>query len=222
MKKLSAYFLIVLSVVLYACGGKVQTMDLSKEYATTLHYDAMTEGAVKADEGDDDKSDLVGVPAKNFYGGDLKRGGIWYGAKNVSLEKGDIFIFDAENAGPDSIPFGATFPPLDMNKEKVFIKINARSEGKPGEMPTLYLELDDATGYKADAKRPSQQIENSAEFKDYVFDLTDMYYQRAPKHKVNPALINSIKFFINPGKNAYTGKIYIKEIRVLPVPVEKK
>ncbi len=219
MKKGTIY-LIACITFLYSCAGTMQTYDLNEEYARTLHYEEMAAGENKAESGEE-KSDLVGVPALNFYGGDLKRGGIWWSGKGITLEKGDVFTFDAENVGPDSIPFGATFPPLDLLKAKVLVKISARAEGKDGAVPVLYLQVDDASGYKADAKRPSQKIENSADFKDYYFDLKDIFVQSVPKHSVNGAMINSLKFFINPGQTAFTGQIYIREIKLVPVPEGK-
>ena len=214
MKKGLTYFLLASCVaMLSSCAGKMQSYDLSEEYATTLHYEGAAAGESKG-EVVEEKSDLVGVLARSFYGGDLKRGAIWWAGKGISLEKGEVFVFDAENVGPDSIPFGATFPPLDLVKEKVMLKISARAEG--GDAPTLYLQVDDATGLKANGKRPFQKVENSADFKDYYFDLRDIYVQMNPKRAVNGAMINSLKFFINPGQAAYTGKIYIREIKVLP------
>lgn len=215
MKKAGIYSLIAVCIALLsACAPKIQTYDLSQEYATTLHYEGS--GADNKAAAEEEKSDLVGVLARSFYGGDLKRGAIWWAGKDITLEKGDVFIFDAENVGPDSIPFGATFPPLDLIKEEVRIKISARALGST--TPVLYLQVDDADGYKANAKRPFQKIENSEEFKEYYFDLKDIFVQSVPKkHKVNGAMINSLKFFINPGQTGYTGQIFIKEIKVVPV-----
>ena len=222
MRKQYIYLFIAgLIVFVSSCAVKVQSYDLANEYATSLHY----EGASAEDDGDaaeeeSSKSDLVGVPGISFYGGDLKRGAIWWTGKDITLEKGEVFVFEAENVGPDSIPFGATFPPLDLIKEEVMVKISARAEGE-GESPTLYLQVDDADGFMTNSKRPFNKIEKSEEFKDYYFSLKDVFLQATPKkHKVNGAMINSLKFFINPGQAAYTGLIYIQEIKVVPVVKE--
>jgi hypothetical protein len=218
MKKGSIYYLIAALIVLMsACAGKLQTYDLSEEYATSLHYKGTDDEVVGSEPAEEEKSDLVGVPARNFYGGDLKRGAIWWVGKDISLEKGDVFIIDATNVGPDSIPFGGTFPPIDLIKEPLVLKVSARAQGKDGDMPVLYLQVDDAEGHQANGKRPFNKIENSEEFKDYYFDLRDIYVQSIPKkQKVNGAFINSIKFFINPGQTGYTGQIFIKEVKVVP------
>lgn len=232
--KIYLYSLIAGSFVwLSACSGKLQTYNLDEEYATSLHYQPPKEGEEPKEE-EDPESNLVGVPARSFYGGDLKRGGIWWAGKGITLEKGDEFIFEVTHVGPDSTPqgatnpaidlnthpFGATFPPIDLIKEEVVLKISARAEGKDGSEPTLYLQFDDANGYQANAKRPAHKILNSAEYQDYYFDLKDIFAQSTPtKHKVNGALINSLKFFINPGEEpGYTGNLYIREIRIVPAP----
>jgi hypothetical protein len=217
MKKGSIYLIVAgLIVFVSSCAVKMQTYDLAEEYATSLHYEGASIDDGSVGEEESTKSEMVGVLASSFYGGDLKRGAIWWTGKDITLEKGEEFIFEAENVGPDSIPFGATFPPLDLIKEEVRLKISARAEGE-GESPTLYLQVDDADGFMTNAIRPFQKIENSEEFKDYYFSLKDIYTQVTPKkHKVNGAMINSLKFFINPGQVAYTGLIYIKEIKIVP------
>jgi hypothetical protein len=235
MKKGNIYSLVILLVVLlYGCTAKMQTYDLNEEYATSLHIQPIEktgdENAIEEEEGDR----LVGVPARNFYGGDLKRGGIWWASKGVTLEKGEVFIFEFTQIGADSTPlgatnpaidhpstpFGATFPPIDLIKEEVVLKISARAEALDssitGPEPILNLQVDDATGVRADSKRPSNKIDNSKEFKDYYFGLKDIYLQNEPKKKVNGALINSLKFLVSP--NSYSGRIYIREIKVVPAP----
>lgn len=219
MKNGITYSLIATIICLmYACAPKMQTYDLSEEYATSLHYKG-TDAEDNSEAEVEEKSDLIAIPARNFYGGDLKRGAIWWAGKGIFLEKGEVFVINANNIGPDSIPFGATFPPIDLIIAEVRLKVSARAEGLDSSItPVIYMQVDDVDGYQANAKRPFNKIENSTEFKDYYFDLKDIYVQSSPKkHKVNGALINSLKFFINPGQTGYTGKIFIKEIKVVPV-----
>ncbi len=227
MKKGIMYSLVVTSIsLLAACSGKFQTYDLSRDYATSLHYQPVT--GEDASEEEEEKDDLVGVPARNYYGGDLKRGGFWWAGKGLTLEKGDEFILHAEQVLPDSgavaatnsidlegKSFGATFPPIDMIKEAVAIKVSMRAEAKDSTQPVLYLQVEDVNGTKADAKRPFHTVAISSEFKDYYFEMKEVYVQAEPKKKVNGAMINSLKFFINPGKPGYIGEIYIKEIKVV-------
>jgi hypothetical protein len=219
MKKGSIYSLITgIIILLSGCaGGKFQVYDLNEEYATSLHYQPPAETEAEPEE--EKKSGLIGVPALSFYGGDLKRGAIWWAGKGFSLGKGDVFNVSADSVGPDSTSFGATFPPIDLIAKEVALKVSVRAEGENGDMPNLYLQVADVEGYQANSKQLFYKIENTGEFKEYYFDMRDIYNQSFPKkHKVNGALINSLKFFVNPGQTPFTGKIYIKEIRVVPLP----
>lgn len=223
-------------IALTSCGVQLQTYDLSEEYAIGLHNQEEPEkkGAPKKEEDQSEKSALIGVTARSFYGGDLKRGGIWWASKGIYIERGDTFAIEVTPVGADSIPlgatnpsnnadthpFGATFPPIDMIKEPVMLKVSARAESKDTTAAVLYLQLVDADGYKTNAKLPFNKIQNSADFKEYFFDIRDIYSQVEPeKHKVNGALINGLQFFINPKQvPGYSGYIYINEIRVVPAP----
>jgi hypothetical protein len=238
MKKGIIYSLITgFIVALTSCGVQLQTYDLSEEYAMGLHNQEEPEkkGAAKKEEDQSEKSALVGVLARSFYGGDLKRGGIWWAGKGIYIERGDTFAIEVTPAEADTAagganaavdhthPFGATFPPIDLIKEPVLLKISARADSKETTPAVLQVQLIDADGYKTNAKLPLNTIENTAEFKDYFFDLRDIYTQNTPeKHKVNGALINGLQFFINPGETSgYSGIIYIQEIRVVPAPAAK-
>jgi hypothetical protein len=224
MKRGSIYSLIIGFIALmFACSPKMQTYDLSKEYATSLHYQPTPGDEDAVEQEGEEGENLVGIPARTFYGGDVKRGGIWWAGKGISLEKGEVFIFEIDSVGSDSIPFGATFPPIDLLTEEVMIKISARAEGVNGSEPTLHMQVDDANGYQANAKRPSQKIQNSEDFKDYYFDARGIFEQSKPKkHRVNGAMINSLKFFVNPGQGPFSGKIYIKEIKVVSAKTVQK
>jgi len=236
MKKGIIYSLITgFVVVLTSCGVQLQTYDLSEEYAVGLHNQEEPEkkGAAKKEEDATEKSALIGVTARSFYGGDLKRGGIWWASKGIYIERGDTFAIEVTPLEADSTagatnpvvventhPFGATFPPIDLIKEPVMLKVIARGESKDTSSAVLHVQVVDADGYKTNAKVPTNRIQNSAEFKEYFFDLRDIYMQNLPeKHKVNGSLINGLQFFINPGETpGFNGIIYISEIRVVPAP----
>ncbi len=207
--------LVVVGFLVGACSPKLQTYILSEDYATTLHYEGVDSESKAAVE--EEQSDLVGIPANTFYGGDLKRGGIWWAGAGIFLEKGDEFVFEADSIGPNNTPFGATFPPIDLLVVPVLLKITARMESESSDTLALYLQVDDASGYKANANRPVNKIGKSSEYQDYYFDLRNIYAQVDPvKHKVNGKMINSLKFFINPGQSSFTGKLFIKEIKIVP------
>ncbi|MDB5256954.1 MAG: hypothetical protein JWM14_1649 [Chitinophagaceae bacterium] len=237
MRKGNIYSLVAVFLILMSsCGVQLQTYDLSEDYAIGLHNqeEPAKKGTDKKEEDQSEKSALIGVTARSFYGGDLKRGGIWWASKGIYIERGDTFAIEVTHVGADSLPsgatnpsnnldthpFGATFPPIDMIKEPVMLKIIARAESKDTTPAVLYVQLVDADGYKTNSKLPFNKIENSTEFKEYFFDLRDVYMQNDPeKHKVNGALINGVQFFINPKEfPGYSGNIYISEIRVVPAP----
>jgi len=236
MKKGIIYSLLAsFLIVLLSCGVQLQTYDLSEEYAIGLHNqeEPAKKGAVIKEE-EEGKSALIGVTARSFYGGDLKRGGIWWASKGIYIERGDTFAIEVTPVGADSLPsgatnpssnpdthpFGATFPPIDLIKEPVMLKVSARAVSNDTSSAVLHLQVIDADGYKTNAKLPFHKIENATEFKEYFFDLRDIYQQIDPeKHKVNGALINGLQFFINPKEMpGFNGIIYINEIRVVPAP----
>ncbi|MFN3406043.1 MAG: hypothetical protein ACK40G_18255 [Cytophagaceae bacterium] len=202
---------------LVACSPQFHSYNLAKEYASSLHYEEGYSEEKGGGQEEDSNAGLAGMIAKNFYGGDLKRGGLWFGGADLFLEKGDVFEIEAENVGGDAAPFGATFPPMDFIIEDVVIKISARAQGKDGSEPELHLQMDDASGNQTNAQRPSVKIENSEEFKDYYFSLKGIWQQEVPKKaKVNGAMINGIKFFVNPGQDGFSGMIYIEAIQIVP------
>jgi hypothetical protein len=237
MEKGIIYSLLVGCIALLSsCGAQLQTYDLSEEYAVGLHNleEPVKKSGGPKEEIQSEKSALIGVSARNFYGGDLKRGGIWWANKGIYLERGDTFAIEVSPVVADGLPagtanpsknveaqsFGATFPPIDLVTQPVILRIVARSFGTGLSTAVLHVQFVDADGYKTNAKLPFNRIENSAEFKEYFFDVRDIYNQALPeKHKVNGALINGLQFFINPGETpGYTGMIYISEIRVIPAP----
>lgn len=238
MKKGIIFSLITgFAFALTSCGVQLQTYDLSDEYAIGLHNqeEPVKKGAVKEEEAGE-KSALIGVTARSFYGGDLKRGGIWWASKGIYIDRGDTFAIEVTPVEPDSAalasntliqnkhPFGATFPPIDLIKEPVMLMISARAESKDTTSAMLYVQVVDADGFMTNTKLPFNKIENSTEFKEYFFDLRDIYTQTLPeKHKVNGALINTLQFFVNPNQTpGFDGIIYVSEIRIVPAtPVTK-
>jgi hypothetical protein len=227
-------FLVVLLIELTSCGVQLQSYDLAEDYAIGMHNqeEPAKKGAVIKQD-DDGKSALIGVTARSFYGGDLKRGGIWWASQGIYIERGDTFAIEVSpletdsnsavvnpSAAENKHPFGATFPPIDLIKEPVMLKLFARAESNDSSSAVLHVQVTDADGYMTNAKLPFNKIENSEEFNEYFFDLREIYMQSQPeKHKVNGALVNSLQFFINPGETpGFNGTLYITEIRIVPAP----
>lgn len=163
-----------------------------------------------------------GIPGTKFQGGDLMDGPVWWtGAGDLSLaNKGGIYEITANGIGPKYTPFGQTLPGLDMRGDdktgKLCVKISARSEGE--DFPSIALQFDDFAGFQTNAKRPTKRIHKGDEFMDYYFMLNDdVWMQSWPAdHAVNACLLSKIMLFINPGGPAYTGKVFIKEIKIIP------
>lgn len=207
---LKTYCLLMMAV-LTACSGEFQTYDLAEDNMAGLHVKASG-----ASSGTEEVELKRGVPAKGYYRGDLLGGAIWWARKGITIDKEEDFIVIADGVGPESTPFGATFPPLDFIIEKMMIKVTARAEGDKD--VELELQLHDGNGFMTNKKRPSIIIENSDDTEEYYFLLDDAFEQIEPEaHAVNGGFINSVQLFINPGGEAYTGKIYIDELRVVAV-----
>jgi hypothetical protein len=162
---------------------------------------------------------ISGKPVLSFNNGDLLANRNWWSLEGISVrQENEVVVVDFNNIGPTYTPFGADLPLLDFDKEDVVIKITARAEGLDGDVPLLSMQFDDSEGLQANAKRPEARIGNTEEFHDYYFDCSDMWLQMYPEKKeVNPAIINKVLFFVNPGNTGYTGKIYIKEFQALPI-----
>jgi len=60
------------------------------------------------------------------------------------------------------------------------------------------------------------KIEESAEFKNYYYNYAGKYDQTYPDvQTVDPSGMRDVIFFVNPGGEPYTGKIFIDEIEVI-------
>lgn len=214
---LYSYLFVGLAALMTACSGEFQTYTISDTYATSLHYSGSSQGA-----GAEEEDERKGVPAKSYYNGDLIGGAIWWARKGIVIDKEEDFLVIAEAIGPDSTPFGATFPPLDFVSEEVQIKVTARAEYEEGDAPTLVLQMQDGGGYFTNEKTTSITIKNTEEVEEYFFTLDDVFKQKTPvPHLVNGGFINSLQVLINPGGPAFTGKIFIEEIKVVPVKSEE-
>lgn len=215
----STYIGLIIGVItlLSSCGAEFQTYTISDTYASSLHYSGSKQAAGNGAEEDERK----GVPAKSYYNGDLIGGAIWWARKGITIDKEEDFTVIAEGIGPDSIPFGATFPPLDFVTERVMLKVTARVESDNDVEPTLTLVAQDGGGFLANAKAPTITIKNTEDVEDYFFPMEEIFVQNSPvPHKVNGAFINSLQLYINIGGEPFTGKIFIDEIKIVPVKAE--
>ncbi|MBX9852534.1 MAG: hypothetical protein K2X86_12365 [Cytophagaceae bacterium] len=140
----------------------------------------------------------------------------WWGADKYVLEKVEphAMRIDIKGAGPAYEAFGRGFPVMNFTNATT-LRVRARAEGSAE--PELRIDLKDSEGRLTNAKFVSNKIAISNEFKDYYFNYKGKFQQGWPDaQKVNPADIVEVVCFVNGGKGAYTGKIIIDEIEVIP------
>jgi hypothetical protein len=137
----------------------------------------------------------------------------WAGNEKVNLEKlGDQMVVACNGAGPTYELFGRAFDEMDFNKAQI-VRIKARSEGGS---PLLRVDFKDKNGYVTNGSPVINKIQESSDFKDYFYNYRGKYTQSWPEAQtVDPSGIKEVLMFINPGGEAFTGKIFIEEIEVI-------
>lgn len=211
MKILIKYITVILFMsMFFSCGAEFVQYDLAKDYETGLLI------AGSSSSGEEEVDQRKGTPALKYYQGDLLDGAIWWAKKGLKLDKEDDFMVIADSVGPGLEHFGSTFPPLDFISEKVQIKVTANIEESTSETVELQLELVDDRGFATNAKRPVQRIKKTDDTVEYLFDLNGVFNQLKPTpHKVNGGMVNSIRIYLNPGGNPFSGAILMDEIMVI-------
>jgi hypothetical protein len=132
----------------------------------------------------------------------------------IKLSKdGEMMKVDFIEAGPAFEAFGRGFEKIDFTKTPV-VKIRIKAQGeKPA---NLRIDIKDANGFTTNAKPVAIKIEAGTNFADYYYDFTDKFEQIFPNvQKVDPQGIVEMVAIVNPGGEAYTGTIYIDEIKVI-------
>jgi hypothetical protein len=149
------------------------------------------------------------------FNGDI--GDWWTGeGGRLSLEKqGGALKVNAKKVGPKYDAFGRPYNGFDFASEPVALKVRARAEG--AKAPLLWIALKDANGYTTNAKPETKRIAVGDQFTDYYFRYDYKLRQSFPEEKLLDAKsITTIMFFINPGSSAYTGTLYIDEVKAVP------
>jgi hypothetical protein len=138
----------------------------------------------------------------------------WWSDKKMTLSKKDsAMIVTAYEVGPKYEVLGKSFKPMDFRNTGV-IRIRARAES--ASRPSVSLSVTDKKGHGTNFEPDTAVITNEDGYKDYYFNFNGKYKQVWPDTaKVNPREIVSLSLFINAGKESYTGKIYIKDVRVI-------
>ena len=149
----------------------------------------------------------------DFSGQDINNW--WSGAEGkVALSKEEEMLkVDFNQAGPAYETFGRGFEKINFLKTPV-LKVRIKAQGeKPA---NLRIDIKDANGFSTNARPVAIKVESGTDFVDYYYDFTNKFEQSWPNvQKVDPEGIVEVVFFVNPGGQAYTGTIYIDEIKAI-------
>ncbi|MBX9853119.1 MAG: hypothetical protein K2X86_15355 [Cytophagaceae bacterium] len=149
----------------------------------------------------------------DFSGQDINNW--WSGAEGkVTLSKEEEMLkVDFKEAGPAYETFGRGFDKINFLKTPV-LKVRVKVQGeKPA---NLRIDVKDASGFSTNARPTAIKIESGTDFVNYYYDFTNKFEQSWPNvQKVDPEGVVEVVFFVNPGGQAYTGTIYIDEIKAI-------
>ena len=139
----------------------------------------------------------------------------WSGSESkVKISKEEEMLkVDFQGAGPAFETFGRGFDKIDFTKTPI-IKIRVKNQGaKP---TTLRVDIKDSEGFSTNAKPIAMKLQSGTDFVDYYYDFTGKFEQAWPNvQKVSPQSIVELLLFVNPGGEAYTGMMYIDEIKAI-------
>ena len=135
----------------------------------------------------------------------------WWGADGITLSrKVDTFKVVIKNVGSMYVPFGREITGLDFTKNNA-IRIRMRAEGKVS--PTVRLDLKDNLGRTTNASATQVKVPVNQPYTDYYFNYKDKWKQGWPDNQiVDPSLVSTVMFFVNPGMTDWTGTLYVDEI----------
>lgn len=139
----------------------------------------------------------------------------WSGSESkIAISKeGEMLKVELKAAGPAFETFGRGFDKIDFTKTPI-VKVRVKNEGvKP---TTLRVDIKDSEGFSTNAKPIAIKLQSGTDFVDYYYDFTGKFEQAWPNvQKVSPQSIVELLLFVNPGGEAYTGTMYIDEIKAI-------
>lgn len=144
--------------------------------------------------------------------------GAWWAGTNYTLswEADSSLKVVCADAGPGYAAFGVKLP-VTMNMKMAYkIRVKARYEGTG--YPELRLDTKDFNGYLSNGSPASVWLEptENREFRDYLYIYKDNMFQAYPvRRELDPERITDLLFFVNPGKQGWSGTIYLDEIEVI-------
>ena len=142
----------------------------------------------------------------------------WWTAGNYSLSwaPDSSLKVQCSQVGPNYGSFGVKLPET-MNMNMAYkITVKARYEGNG--YPELRIDLKDYNGYISNGNPSSNWLEptENKEFVSYVYIYKNSVFQAYPvRRELDTERIIELLFFVNPGKEAWSGTIYIDDITVV-------
>lgn len=142
----------------------------------------------------------------------------WWNSASYTLswEPDSSLKVVCSNAGPGYAAFGMKLPQTMNAKMAYRAIIKARFEGQG--YPELRMDLIDCNGSLSNGNLQSNWLEptKNKEFVEYLYIYKDDVFQAYPtRRELDKERITDLLLFVNPGKDGWSGIIYIDEIKFI-------
>lgn len=142
----------------------------------------------------------------------------WWNSASYSIawEPDSSLKIVCSNAGKGYEAFGMKLPQTMNAKMAYRVIVKARFEGSG--YPELRLDLIDCNGSLSNGSPQTNWLEptNNKEFVEYLYIYKDEVFQAYPTRRdLDKERITDLLFFVNPGKDGWSGTIYIDEIKFI-------
>ena len=155
---------------------------------------------------------LPGIVIDNFEDG---VDSWWSGSDKYSLNgiNDKMMNVSCKEVGQDYETFGKGFSLQDFSKTPILV-VRAMVEGEFA--PSIRADVKDADGHVANVSPIILPYKNDGKFYDYFYDFRGKFSQTYPDvQTMNPAQVQEVIFFVNPGGPKVNTNIYIEDIKAL-------
>ncbi|MDA3882713.1 MAG: hypothetical protein PF481_05485 [Bacteroidales bacterium] len=138
------------------------------------------------------------------------------GSYSLSWSPDSSLKVNCSQVGPEYGSFGVKLPETMNMKMAYKITLKARYEGES--YPELRIDVKDYSGYISNGSPATNWLEptENKEFVTYVYIYKKNIFQAYPvRRELDKERITELLFFVNPGKEAWSGTIYIDDIEVV-------